>query len=90
MRAREPDRVGDLDRDGVPVHYELFGLGPATVMLLGCFPVVDGHQWKAQVPYLARHLPGGHDRPTRQRSVGPARLARTSSPTPSTWGTSSR
>ena len=56
MRAREPDRVGDLDRDGVPVHYEVFGSGPATVMMLGCFPVVDGRQWKAQVPYLARHF----------------------------------
>jgi len=56
VRAREPDRVGDLDRDGVPVHYEVFGSGPATVMMLGCFPVVDGRQWKAQVPYLARHF----------------------------------
>ena len=25
VRAREPDAVGDLDRDGVPVHYEVFG-----------------------------------------------------------------
>ena len=56
MRAREPDSVGDLDRDGVAVHYEVFGSGPATVMMLGCFPVVDGRQWKAQVPYLARHF----------------------------------
>ena len=56
MRAREPDQVGDLDRNGVPVHYEVFGAGPATVMMLGCFPVVDGRQWKAQVPYLARHF----------------------------------
>lgn len=73
MRAREPDRLGDLDRDGVPIHYEVFGAGPATVMMLGCFPVVDGRQWKAQVPYLARHYQvvtidprgnGGSGRPT--------------------------
>ena len=25
-------------------------------MMLGCFPVVDGRQWKGQVPYLARHF----------------------------------
>jgi pimeloyl-ACP methyl ester carboxylesterase/UDP:flavonoid glycosyltransferase YjiC (YdhE family) len=56
VRAREPDRVGDLDRDGVRVHYEIFGAGPTTVLMLGAFPVVDGHQWKAQVPYLARHF----------------------------------
>jgi pimeloyl-ACP methyl ester carboxylesterase/UDP:flavonoid glycosyltransferase YjiC (YdhE family) len=73
VRAREPDAVGDLDRDGVPVHYEVFGSGPVTVLLLGCFPVVDGRQWKAQVPYLARHFRvvtidprgnGGSGRPT--------------------------
>ena len=56
VRAREPDRVGDLDRDGVNVHYEVFGAGPVTVMMLGCFPVVDGRQWKGQVPYLSRHF----------------------------------
>ena len=56
MRAREPDRVGDLDRDGVNVHYEVFGDEPVTVMMLGCFPVVDGRQWKGQVPYLSRHF----------------------------------
>ena len=56
MRAREPDRVGDVDRDGVAIHYEVFGSGPATVLLLGAFPVVDGQQWKGQVPYLARHF----------------------------------
>ncbi len=56
MRAREPDHVGDVDRDGVPIHYEVFGTGATTVVLMGTFPVVDGRQWKAQVPYLARHF----------------------------------
>ena len=86
MRAREPDRVGDLDRDGVNVHYEVFGDGPVTVMMLGCFPVVDGRQWKGQVPYLSRHFrvvtidPRGNGlsgRPTSPRT----------SPTRSTSGT---
>ena len=56
MRAREPDHVGDVDRDGVAIHYEVFGTGATTVVLMGTFPVVDGRQWKAQVPYLARHF----------------------------------
>ena len=56
MRAREPDLLGDVDRDGVPIHYEVFGSGATTVLLMGTFPVVDGRQWKAQVPYLARHF----------------------------------
>ena len=67
MRAREPDQVGDLDRDGVPVHYEVFGSGPATVMMLGCFPVVDG-QPAVEVTVrgtidavFAGALPGGPD-----------------------------
>src|SRR4051794_22463445 len=55
MRAREPDLVGEVDRDGVRIHYEVFGTGPTTLLMMGTFPVVDGRQWKAQVPYLARH-----------------------------------
>jgi pimeloyl-ACP methyl ester carboxylesterase/UDP:flavonoid glycosyltransferase YjiC (YdhE family) len=76
MRALEPDLTGEVDRDGVVVHYEVFGAGATTVVLMGTFPVVDGRQWKAQVPYLARHFRvitidargnGGSGRP-----VGPA------------------
>jgi pimeloyl-ACP methyl ester carboxylesterase len=56
MRAREPDAIGDVESDGVTIHYEVFGTGPTTLLLMGTFPVVDGRQWKAQVPYLARHF----------------------------------
>lgn len=72
MRAREPDVVGAVDRDGVRIHYDVFGTGPTTLLMMGTFPVVDGRQWKAQVPYLARHYRvvtvdargnGGSDRP---------------------------
>ncbi len=56
MRAREPDVTGDVESDGVTIHYEVFGTGPTTLLLMGTFPVVDGRQWKAQVPYLARHF----------------------------------
>ncbi len=56
MRAREPDLTGSVDRGGVEIHYEVFGGGPTTIVMMGTFPVVDGRQWKAQVPYLARHF----------------------------------
>jgi pimeloyl-ACP methyl ester carboxylesterase/UDP:flavonoid glycosyltransferase YjiC (YdhE family) len=56
VRAREPDAVGQVDRDGVAIHYEVFGSGPVTLLMMGTFPVVDGHQWKGQVPFLARHF----------------------------------
>jgi pimeloyl-ACP methyl ester carboxylesterase len=54
MRAREPDREGDLDRDGVRLHYEVFGSGEPTLVLVPSNPIVHSRQWKAQVPYLAR------------------------------------
>ena len=55
MRAREPERTGWAVQEGVRTHWEQFGSGPVTVLLMGTFPVVDGRQWKAQVPDLARH-----------------------------------
>jgi pimeloyl-ACP methyl ester carboxylesterase/predicted glycosyltransferase len=56
MRARQPDSTGYAVNDGVRTYYEIFGGGPTTVLMMGTFPVVDGHQWKGQVPYLARHF----------------------------------
>jgi pimeloyl-ACP methyl ester carboxylesterase len=55
MRAREPDREGDVDRDGVRLHYEVFGSGEPTLVLVPSNPIVHSRQWKAQVPFLARH-----------------------------------
>jgi pimeloyl-ACP methyl ester carboxylesterase/UDP:flavonoid glycosyltransferase YjiC (YdhE family) len=73
MRARDPDESGFAVNDGIRIHYEVFGSGATTVLFMGTFPVVDGRQWKAQVPYLARHFRvvtvdargnGRSDRPT--------------------------
>ena len=72
MRAREPEQSGYAVNDGVRIHYEVFGSGPDTILMMGTFPVVDGRQWKGQVPYLSRHFRvvtidargnGGSDRP---------------------------
>jgi pimeloyl-ACP methyl ester carboxylesterase len=57
MRARLPDHEGLVERDGVSVGYEVFGPdqpGPAIVLLTS-WAIVHSRQWKAQVPYLARH-----------------------------------
>jgi pimeloyl-ACP methyl ester carboxylesterase len=56
MRAREPDADGFVDRDGVKLHYEVFGAGSPTLLLLPAWNVVNARFWKAQVPYLARHF----------------------------------
>ena len=59
MRAREPDREGYVEREGVRIFYEVFGeeasrAGP-TVLLLPTWSIIHSRFWKAQVPYLARH-----------------------------------
>src|SRR5205807_10070215 len=55
MRARYPDQEGYVERRGVKTHYELFGQGEPTILLVPSSPIVHSQQWKAQIPYLARH-----------------------------------
>jgi len=55
MRARQPNRDGYIERDGVKIHYELFGAGEPTVLLLPTWSIIHSRHWKMQVPYLARH-----------------------------------
>src|SRR5438552_322559 len=54
-RARYPDSEGYVERDGVRVHYEVFGSGEPTVLLLPTWSIVHSRVWKMQVPYLSRH-----------------------------------
>jgi pimeloyl-ACP methyl ester carboxylesterase len=56
MRAREPDAEGYLDQAGVKLHYEVFGDGEPTLLLMPTWTIVHARFWKAQVPYLARHF----------------------------------
>ncbi|MGH3563312.1 MAG: alpha/beta fold hydrolase, partial [Mycobacterium sp.] len=44
-----------MTRDGVPVHFDVYGQGLTTVLLLPTWSIVDSRIWKAQVPFLARH-----------------------------------
>ena len=57
-RAREPDRTGFVDREGVKVAWELFDrdlpAGAPTVFLLPTWAIIHSRFWKGQVPYLAR------------------------------------
>ncbi len=54
-RARLPDVEGWAVRDGVRLAWCSYGSGPATVLLLPTWPIVDSRIWKAQVGHLARH-----------------------------------
>jgi len=55
MRALEPVDDGFVERDGVNLHYEVYGDGATTVVLLPTWSVIHSRFWKAQIPYLARH-----------------------------------
>ena len=72
-RARLPDAEGHVERDGVRVSWERHGDGDPTLLLLPAWSIIHSRQWKAQVPYLARHYRvltfdgrgnGRSDRPT--------------------------
>ena len=54
-RARYPDSSGYTKRDGVRLHYEIYGSGEPTVLLLPTWSIIHSRHWKMQIPYLARH-----------------------------------
>jgi pimeloyl-ACP methyl ester carboxylesterase/predicted glycosyltransferase len=54
-RARDPDSTGRITRDGVRIHYEVYGSGEPTVLLLPSWSIVHSRLWKGQIAYLARH-----------------------------------
>src|SRR5437879_8320775 len=55
MRARKPDREGYTVRDGVRLHWELYGQGDPTVFLLPTWSIIHSRHWKFQIAQLARH-----------------------------------
>jgi pimeloyl-ACP methyl ester carboxylesterase/predicted glycosyltransferase len=55
MRARDPDEHGDVERDGVRVHYEVHGDGESTILFCPTWTFAPARMWKMQVPYFARH-----------------------------------
>jgi pimeloyl-ACP methyl ester carboxylesterase len=54
-RARYPDESGYVEREGVRLHYEVYGSGSPTILLLPTWSIIHSRQWKMQIPYLARH-----------------------------------
>ena len=55
MKARLPDATGRVDRDGVPISWQVYGDGEPTIVLLPTWSLLPADCWKLQVPTLARH-----------------------------------
>jgi pimeloyl-ACP methyl ester carboxylesterase/predicted glycosyltransferase len=74
-RARYPDELGYLDRDGVRIFWERYGAGEPSILFLPTWEIVHSRSWKFQLPYFARHAtvltfdPRGNGRSDRPRDV---------------------
>jgi pimeloyl-ACP methyl ester carboxylesterase/predicted glycosyltransferase len=55
MRARTADAEGFAEYGGVKIHYEVYGDGEPTFLLMPTWTIIHKRFWKAQVPYLSRH-----------------------------------
>src|SRR5262252_2685215 len=55
MRAREADSEGFIEYEHVKIHYEVYGNGGPTFLLMPTSTLAHKRLWKGQIPYLARH-----------------------------------
>lgn len=53
MRAKLPHTEGFVDRNGVKVHYEIYGEGAHTIVFVPAWPIVHSRIYKAQLPYFS-------------------------------------
>ncbi|WP_141138253.1 alpha/beta fold hydrolase, partial [Boseongicola aestuarii] len=56
MRAKLPHTTGYVDRDGVKLHYEIYGEGKHTIVFVPTWALIHSRCYKAQVPYFAEHF----------------------------------
>ncbi|MDX6511389.1 MAG: hypothetical protein QOE36_893 [Gaiellaceae bacterium] len=55
-QARLPDEQGVVEREGVGIHWESYGSGEPTILLLPAWLIVHSRHWKGEIAYLARHF----------------------------------
>jgi pimeloyl-ACP methyl ester carboxylesterase len=55
MHACEPRDDGFVERQGVKIHYEVYGDGRPTIVLLPTWAIIHKRFWKLQLAYLSRH-----------------------------------
>jgi pimeloyl-ACP methyl ester carboxylesterase/predicted glycosyltransferase len=56
MRAKLPNDSGFIQRDGVKIHYEVYGDGPETMLFLPPWSIVHSRIYKAQLPYFSERF----------------------------------
>ena len=56
MRAALPHTEGRIDRNGVGLHYEIYGSGARTILFVPTWAIIHSRCWKAQIPYFAEHF----------------------------------
>ena len=54
MRACEAGLDGFVERRGVKIHYEVYGDGEPTILLLPTWAIIHKRFWKMQLAYLSR------------------------------------
>ncbi len=55
MRAALPLIEGIVDRKGIAIHFEVYGTGKPTLLLVPPAPITHSRIWKGLIPHLARH-----------------------------------
>ena len=53
MRAMLPTEEGVIDRDGINIHYEIYGSGDHTILFIPTWSLVHSRVYKAQIPYFS-------------------------------------
>ena len=56
MRAKLPNKEGFVERDGVRIHYEVYGQGCQTMVFLPPWSIVHSRIYKAQLPYFSERF----------------------------------
>jgi pimeloyl-ACP methyl ester carboxylesterase/predicted glycosyltransferase len=56
MRAKLPREEGFAERDGVKLHYEIYGDGPETMVFLPPWCIVHSRVYKAQLPWFSERF----------------------------------
>jgi pimeloyl-ACP methyl ester carboxylesterase len=53
MRAKLPDKQGYIEREGVKIHFEIYGSGRTVMLFLPPWSIVHSRIYKAQLPYFS-------------------------------------